>query len=121
MDTSYIDPNKAMLDFEREEFSIQLREYLTKTIDDRMKDHVHDINRYRDTLRLVLNGLLSGVGSMLVEMQIHAGAKLTPQWMDGMFDNVIDGVIETVRAYEQSGKCPGCGSTSGKDLCDSGH
>jgi len=109
--TPSFDPTQALLEFEVASFSMELREYVTAYVDQEMKGKEKDLDHYRNVLMITMNSLMNVLGGHLIEMKIHAGAKVNHEFMAEMFSSLGKTIMETVRRYEQTGKCPGCSST----------
>lgn len=109
--TPSFNPAQALMEFEVESFSQQLREYVTAYVDGEMKGKEKDLDHYRNVLMVTMNGLMNALGGHLIEMKIHAGAKVNHEFMAEMFSSLGETIMETVTHYEQTGKCPGCHSS----------
>lgn len=113
---AYSNMTDALYDFESQELTLKIRDLVTQRVDEHMKGHEHNLPRYQSILTACLNSLVSATGGCLLEMKFHAHAHITEETVLSMHRELVTHIMEVVKIYEQTGKCPGCETPDRKDI-----
>jgi vacuolar-type H+-ATPase subunit E/Vma4 len=105
------DMSEVMAQFEIESCAIQFRKMVTDYVEAEMKGRERDADHYRKTLMQTMEALMSVLGGHIVEMKVHGGARITREFVELHLSHLAQIILQTVRQYEESGRCPSCGPT----------